>query len=275
MVEAIDDILARQPAATLDVSLNEGQIAAFEADGFTWVARITTDEEIAWLREVYDWLYEDKRRALKGAHFDLVRPYESEGEDRLPQILAPEKRLPSLTSTAFWNNGRRLAAQLMRLDPDRLQGWGHMIRKPPRIGGSLPWHQDEAYWDPSMVYRALGCWMPLDDATVQNGCMSFIPGSHRGDVRPHRHVGDDPRVHALFTTPDAADVVRSVAVPVSAGGAVFHASRTLHASGPNTTGRARRAYANEWQLAPQKADTTPQRPWMDEFKAAWAARQLD
>ena len=150
-----------------------------------------------------------------------------------------------------------------------------MIRKPPRIGDRLPWHQDEAYWDPSMVYRALGCWMPLDDATLENGCMSFIPGSHFGEVLPHRHVGDDPTVHALFTTPADADIARAAPVPVPAGGAVFHHCRTLHASGPNTTDRVRRAYANEWQLRPRKADATPDRPWMDEFKAAWASRKLD
>jgi len=274
-VEAIDDILARQPKASLEVSFTDAQISAFETLGYTSIERITTDEEVAWLREVYDWLFEDKRRALKGAHFDLVRPYDSGGEDRLPQIIAPEKRLPALTATAFWRNGRRLAAQLMRLDPELLEGWGHMIRKPPRIGETLPWHQDEAYWEPSLVYRALGCWLPLDDATVENGCMSFIPGSHRSEVLPHRHVGDDPTVHALFTTPADADIARASAVPVRAGGAVFHHSRTLHASGPNTTDRVRRAYANEWQLTPQKAALTPDRPWIAEGQAAWAARKLD
>jgi len=48
-----------------------------------------------------------------------------------------------------------------------------MIRKPPRIGDALPWHQDEANWDPQFVYRALGCWLPLDDATPENGAMKI------------------------------------------------------------------------------------------------------
>jgi len=275
IAEAVEDILARQPAATLEVTFSEADIAAFEGEGYVWIPRITTDEELAWLREVYDWLFEDKRRALRGAHFDLVRPYDSDGEDRLPQLLAPEKRLPSLTATAFWRNGRQLAAQLMRLDSELLEGWGHMIRKPPRIGETLPWHQDEAYWDPSLVYRALGCWMPLDDATEENGCMSFIPGSHASEVLPHRHVGDDPAVHALFTTPAEADIARAKPVPVPAGGAVFHHSRTLHASGPNTTAHVRRAYANEWQLTPQQAQAMPDRPWIAQGRTAWAARKLD
>jgi hypothetical protein len=274
MSEAIEDILARQPRTTFEVSLQPADVEAFETRGFTSIPRITTDEEVAWLGDLYDWLFAEKSRALTGAHFDLVRPYDSEGEDRLPQIIAPEKRLAELKETAFWRNGRRLAAQLMGVEPDVLDGWGHMIRKPPKIGEPLPWHQDEAYWEPSLVYRALGCWMPLDGATVENGCMSFIPGSHRSEVLPHRHVGDDPRVHALYTTPDQAEVARAVPVPTPAGGAVFHHSRTLHASGPNSTDKVRRAYANEWQLAPQEAEATPDRPWIAEGKAAWAARNL-
>jgi len=42
-MEAIDDILARQPAAKLEVSLNDAQIERFETQGYTWVERITTD----------------------------------------------------------------------------------------------------------------------------------------------------------------------------------------------------------------------------------------
>ncbi|HZZ90799.1 MAG TPA: phytanoyl-CoA dioxygenase family protein [Caulobacteraceae bacterium] len=272
MTDSPDDLFARQPQDVLEVSLGASDVEAFETKGFVSIPRITTDEEVAWLAELYDWLFTQRVQAVKGGHFDLVRPYDSEGEDRLPQLLMPEQRFPQLTKTLFFRNGRKLAAQLMRLDEHLLRGWGHMIRKPARVGEALPWHQDEAYWDPAMVYRALGSWLPLDDATPENGCMSFIPGSHRGEVLPHRHVGDDPRIHALFTTPATADVARAVPVPVAAGGAVFHHSRTLHASGPNRTEKARRAYANEWQLAPVKAETPADRTWIDEGQAAWAAR---
>ena len=270
----IDDILARQPKAAFRAQVGEAEVRSFRERGFTSVARITTDEEIAWLREVYDWLFADKSRALKGLHFDLARPYESEGEDRLPQIIAPEQVVPALKTTAFWRNGRHVASLCMGVDEEHLHGWGHMIRKAARIGAPLPWHQDEAYWDPGMIYRAMGSWLALDDATLENGCMSFIPGSHGSDVLAHRHVNDDPAVHALFTEPDPADIARAVAVPVRAGGAVFHHSRTLHGSGPNTTDKPRRAWANEWQLAPAKAATVRDAPWMDEHRKAWAARSV-
>ena len=275
MNDTLDALFARRPEATLEVSLTAADIDAFETHGFVSIPRITTDEVVAWLGELYDWLFNGKAEAFRGGHFDLVRPYDSEGEDRLPQLLAPEQRFTQLKQTTFWRNGRRLAAQLMQLDECLLRGWGHMIRKPALVGEALPWHQDEAYWDPALIYRALGCWLPLDDATVENGCMSYIPGSHRSEVLPHRHVGDDPRVHALFTSPAHADLAQAVPVPLPAGGAVFHHSRAVHSSGPNRTDKARRAYANEWQLAPVKAEVAPIRPWIDEGAAAWAARNFN
>ena len=62
--------------------------------------------------------------------------------------------------------------------------------KPPKVGSAKPPHQDSAYWTnidpPSLVI----CWMPLDDATEENGCMRFIPGSHQLGVIEHKHLED-------------------------------------------------------------------------------------
>ena len=145
-----------------------------------------------------------------------------------------------------------------------------MIRKPPRLGGELPWHQDEAYWDPAFDYTALGVWMPLDAATPESGCMSFIPGSHRSEVRKHRHIGDDPAVHGLFT--DDVDPALAVAVPLPAGGASFHSCRMLHYSCPNVSDRARRAWANEFQLPPLRRAVPYERPWVEEGRREFERR---
>ncbi len=269
----LDDLLARRPDARFEVAFGPTQLEEFETRGFTHVSRITTDEELAWLGELYDWLFRERIQAVPGGYFDLSRPYESAGEDLQPQILSPEALVPDLRKTALFQNGRRLASVLLRQPLESVRGWGHMIRKPARIGAPLPWHQDEAYWDPGYDYRALGCWMPLDPATHESGCMSFIPGSHRGDVRKHRHVGDDPTVHALFT--DEVDDSLAVAVPLAPGGAILHACRTLHSSGPNVSHHVRRAYANEFQIRPVKRDTPYDRPWVTEGQEAWERRFKD
>jgi len=269
-MESFASVLARQPEIDFTPRLSADHIAEFRERGFTAIERITSDEEIAWLGDLYDLLFGERTQPVPGGYFDLVRPYDSPGDDLQPQIIAPEVRFEELRRTAFWRNGKTVAAALLGVDASALRGWGHMILKPPRIGGSLPWHQDEGYWDPGFDYVALGCWMPLDPATVESGCMSFIPGSHRGEVRVHRHPDDDPTVHALII--DDIDASTAVPVPVAAGGAVFHHCRIVHSSGPNRSARVRRAYANEWQLEPAPRPTPASRPWIDAGKRAWEER---
>jgi phytanoyl-CoA dioxygenase PhyH len=269
----LDELMTRRPTTEFAAELSQKNLDEFRERGFTSIARITTDEELEWLGQVYDLLFEERVQPVPGGYIDLIRPYDSKGGDLQPQIIVPETRYAELRRTQFWRNGRQLASKLLGVEAKDLRGWGHMIRKPPRVGDSLPWHQDEAYWDPGFEYVALGCWMPLDPATVESGCMSFIPGSHRGDVRTHRHLGDDPAVHALVI--DDVDASSAVPMPVAVGGAVFHHCRILHRSGPNRSARVRRAYSNEWQLPPVKRETAmPARPWIDEGKRAWEERDL-
>jgi len=273
MTSTLDELMTQRPQADFPVLITDAQIAEFRERGFIRIDRITSDNELVWLGEVYDRLFEERVQSVPGGYFDLTRPYDSAGEDHQPQIIMPEARYRELRKTAFYRNGRFIAAHLLGVESTNLRGWGHMIRKPAITGGPLPWHQDEAYWDPAFDYVALGCWMPLDPATVESGCMSFIPGSHRGDVRKHRHLGDDPAVHALVV--EDVDTSAGVPVPVEAGGAVFHHCRILHCSGSNRSSRVRRAYANEWQLDPVRRETAlPDRPWIDEGKRAWENRAI-
>jgi ectoine hydroxylase-related dioxygenase (phytanoyl-CoA dioxygenase family) len=259
------------PASSFEVRLTAEQVAAFHRDGFTHVERITTDEELEWLEPIYACLFEGQG-AFLGGYFDLARPYDSEGEDLAPQVLVPEHRFPQLLATTTLRNAIAIAAQLLDRPVDAISSWGHMILKPPRVGSELPWHQDEAYWDPAMRYRALGCWVPLDPASVESGCMHFVPGSHTGAVRPHRHIGDDPTVHGLVT--DGIDDELGVPVPLDPGGATFHHCRTLHRTTPNVSDRPRRAWANELQVEPVPAAEAADRPWVSEGKEAWDRRSV-
>jgi hypothetical protein len=143
--------------------------------------------------------------------------------------------------------GQGLRSPVRRADADGPRRYFELSRPydSPGVGAPLPWHQDEAYWDPEFNYVALGSWTPLDPATLESGCMRFIPGSHCGDVRTHRHVGDDPTVHGLYAP--GIDPSCAVALPILPGGVIFHHCRILHSPGPNRSDRVRRAYANEWQ----------------------------
>lgn len=239
------------------LSLTPAQIAFYRENGYLALEQITTNEEVAWLREIYDRLFVSRAGREDGNQFDLGGTDEENKEATLPQILSPSKYAPELKQGLFRANALHAARQL--LGPDAAPRGEHAIFKPAGVGAPTPWHQDEAYWDPNFEYDSISIWIPLQEATLENGCMHFVPGSHRSEILPHHSIGHDPRVHGLEV--DSADVTKAVACPLKPGGATIHHNRTLHYAGANTSDIPRRAYIVGFGL-PNKPSPTPRRfPW--------------
>lgn len=260
----IEDLMRRRPRRPYAPRLPKDAKEQFWEDGFFTIKQITTEEEVVWLRDVYDCLFSGEAGAF--VMRDVNTRMDAQRGDRISQIIRPENTLPDLKETIFWRNSRRLSAQLLGLDIGEMDGWGHMVRKAPRDTEEVPWHQDEGYWDPHFDYLALGVWMPLDPATVESGCMSMIPGSHKGPVLEHKLTNDDPAVTVIYC--DKVDAKKAVPRPVPIGGASFHHCRTLHWSGPNRTDNVRRAYVNEWQAVPVRREAPHDRGWWFKRNAA-------
>ncbi|HVQ91707.1 MAG TPA: phytanoyl-CoA dioxygenase family protein [Mycobacteriales bacterium] len=113
----------------------------------------------------------------------------------------------------------------------------HAFYKPAGKGeaSNLVLHQDNRYWhlDPP---TAATIWVALDDATVANGCVHYVLGSHtRGRIGHERTDPDSVLVEAVTDE-------EAVPYPVPAGSALIHHAQTLHGSPPNTTPWPRRAY---------------------------------
>lgn len=252
-------------------SVTEEEVVRFQEQGFLSWGAITDEEELEWLRSLYDDLFRERSGERDGLYFDLAGSRGHDGRDVLPQILMPEQMVPELLETRFRRNARQIAARLLNVPEEELTDGGHMILKPPHYGHETPWHQDEAYWDPHVLPRSVSAWMPLDAATVESGCMHFIPGSHRKGIVPHRHIGNDPTVHGLVT--DHVNTRHAIACPLSPGGATFHHCRTLHYAGPNRTEHPRRAYILVLNAPPQRPDVPDHRPWLDEERRALEALQ--
>jgi len=221
------------------VTLTEEQIAFYHENGFLAIDAITTPEEVERLRGVYDRLFEQKAGRAEGNQFDLAGTDEEGKPAALPQILGPRKYAPELAETLYEANARAISEQL--LGPGITFTGDHAIFKPAGVGAPTPWHQDEAYWDPNLDYHSLSVWMPLQEATLENGCMVFLPGSHKREITPHQSIGGDTRVHGLEML-DAVDEAKAVACPLPAGGATFHDARTMHFTGANRSQIPRRAY---------------------------------
>lgn len=113
----------------------------------------------------------------------------------------------------------------------------HAFYKPAGKGAAsgLALHQDNRYWHLEPP-QAGTLWIALDDATVENGCVHYVPGSHRwGRVE---HV----RPHPDATLLEAVGDEQATPYPVPAGAALFHHAQVLHGSPPNRTARPRRGY---------------------------------
>jgi phytanoyl-CoA hydroxylase len=124
-------------------------------------------------------------------------------------------------------------------DPVILQSM--YIFKPPRIGGEVYCHQDSTflYTEPE---SCTGFWFALEDATINNGCMHFIPGAHKGPLKELHFRGDDGKM--AFRTLDSTPWPDDATVPAEArtGTLVIFDGRAPHLSGPNLSEKSRHAY---------------------------------
>ncbi len=262
------------PDADLTVTPTADEVEFFAENGFLVVDRITTDEEIDWLAELYEHIFDPANTDGPGAPINRGTEDDRSAErPLLQQAFMPEFRYPQLLETVYNRNARTYAAALLQVDIGELSSWGHMIRKAPG-GREAPWHQDEAYWESELEYHALGCWLPLHEVTVEMGAMQFVAGSHRRGVLDHEPLHGDVELHLLVADIeiDPDDVV---ACPLPKGGATFHSQRTLHFTAENQTDRPRLAFPTEFQVAPVWREVPAERPWVDAWRDAGHPAILD
>jgi hypothetical protein len=250
--------------------LTSDAIRSFWEQGFLAIPEISTAQEVDRLRGVYDRLFAQRAGWHKGDFFDFAGPDTPERAPVLPQLLEPSRYEPSLKTSAFRSNALAIARQL--LGPSAELVFEHAMLKPARTGAETPWHQDEAFFPIYTDYQSITIWMPLQPVDLVNGCMQFIAGSHKGSVLPHRHLNNDPRLHALEVC--GVDVSQAVSCPLPAGGATVHHCRTLHHSGPNLSDGPRRAYALGFGVRSRKFRLLTDFPWNAE-RATERTRRAD
>lgn len=115
-------------------------------------------------------------------------------------------------------------------------------------GGPIVLHQDFPYWadQTSGASRVATAMLFLDDATIDNGCLEVVPGSHREGLRDRRAIDG---FGSLEIDSERYDRSRLVALPVSAGAVVYFGPFLVHRSLPNRTGADRRALLYSYQPA--------------------------
>jgi ectoine hydroxylase-related dioxygenase (phytanoyl-CoA dioxygenase family) len=136
---------------------------------------------------------------------------------------------------AFTEPARQLLGGPVRFWHDQL------FVKPPHDGGIVAWHQDYSYWTRTKPVAHLTCWIGLDDSTRENGCVHYIPGSHKWNLLPRGSLADnmDAVFHRL--TEDQKQQFHPVPIELRAGEASFHHPMMIHGSFENRSDCPRRA----------------------------------
>ena len=245
--------------------LSKAEKKRLSKDGFLTLSGFVDPEELAVIRRVFDHLFETNAGWEDGNKFDLAGTDDS-GPPKLPQILKPSRYAPELLDLKVVQRVREITMDYFACES--VEMGEHMILKPPYRGEVTPWHQDQAYHDPAMDERSMNFWMPLDATDEANGCMQYVPGSHKLDVLPHHSIGDDPRIHGLEVDSPEQLAKNVVACPMNAGDAVIHLPTTLHFAGRNSTPRRRRAYIVSMVAPGQPRSTPVDNYWMREKRTS-------
>jgi ectoine hydroxylase-related dioxygenase (phytanoyl-CoA dioxygenase family) len=130
----------------------------------------------------------------------------------------------------------RMGATLAGIDGIRI--WHDQALIKPPYGNPTAWHLDDPYW--SFDSRnSLSVWVALDDASIANGCLWYLPGTHK--TATYQNVGIGQNLGELFSVYPEWKTIEPVAGPCRAGSMVWHNGLTAHAAGANMSIRPRRA----------------------------------
>jgi ectoine hydroxylase-related dioxygenase (phytanoyl-CoA dioxygenase family) len=240
--------------------VGEAQRTAFERDGYLVLDGLVDAAELARVHELTHRLVAARAGWDRGDFFDLVGNDKDDDAPAMPQLLMPQRYAPELARNALRDAAARIAAELLG-EPATAEG-EHVICKPPRTGPPTPLHQDEAFWSAATEYRSVSIWFPMCDAVPGNGCLRFVPGSHRGPVLDHHSFAGDPTNNSLELAAPERFAPRDA--PCRAGGATVHHCRTIHGAYANRSDAPRLAYIFGFGLAARRRAAPRSFPWQDE-----------
>lgn len=141
----------------------------------------------------------------------------------------------------LWNPAFLVPAAQLLAGPVRF--WhDQLFCKPARDGGVVAWHQDYSYWTRTGPMAHLTCWIGLDKSTRDNGCLQYVPGSHRWELLPITGLaGDMQAIGRVLSDEQMRALENPVYVELERGEAAFHHPLMVHGSRENRTERPRRA----------------------------------
>jgi ectoine hydroxylase-related dioxygenase (phytanoyl-CoA dioxygenase family) len=218
--------------------LSDDQIDFFHSNGYLAGVRVLGDEQIEALRSALKELMHPEQAS--NPLFYEFHLNESSDDDKTLFHALGAWRVSEAFHDLIFNRGFTVPAEQLLGGPVRF--WhDQLFVKPARHGGIVAWHQDYSYWTRTKPIAHLTCWIGLDDSTKENGCVHYVPGSHKWDLLPRGSLADD--MNAVFErlTIEQRENFKPVAIELKAGEASFHHPMLIHGSFENRSDKPRRA----------------------------------
>ena len=218
--------------------LTEEQISFFEENGYLAGVRVLSDEQVDRLCKQLDLLMDPQS---PGNH--LFHEFHS-NESKDPALVLFHAlgawRIQPGFHDLLWNPAFIIPAMQLLGGPIRF--WhDQLFCKPAFHGGVVAWHQDYSYWTRTTPLAHLTCWIGLDDSTRDNGCLQYIPGSHRWPDLPITGLTGEMEAIREILTEEQKRLFKPVHIELRRGECTFHHARTIHGSEANLTPNPRRA----------------------------------
>jgi ectoine hydroxylase-related dioxygenase (phytanoyl-CoA dioxygenase family) len=218
--------------------LTDEQVRFFHETGYLSGIRILSEEQVDTLREELQGLF-DPRHPGNGL-FHEFHTNESPDPSRVLFHALGAWRITPGFHDLLWHPAFTVPASQLLGGPVRF--WhDQLFCKPALHGGVVAWHQDYSYWTRTTPMTHLTCWIGLDDATRDNGCLHYVPGSHRWELLPITGLAGDMDAIRTVLSPEQREKFKPVAIELKKGEAAFHHPLMVHGSFANSTERQRRA----------------------------------
>jgi ectoine hydroxylase-related dioxygenase (phytanoyl-CoA dioxygenase family) len=229
------------------MQLNDEQRRDFREKGFFVVRGIVPAETMAQVRnEILNFVENPGERSDVLSEERAVKQGEQREGIARYRKLERMGRYNEFIWNAYYSNPQVLEFVRQFIGDDILIKYDSVFLKPARKGGSTPWHQDIGLWRDDNV-NAFNCWIAVESATKENGCLQLVPGTHREGLVEHVIYPDS--LHEELPREVVAARLKQQEVfhaELQPGDAVMWQSYLWHYSPPNLSNHSRIGMGAVW-----------------------------
>ncbi len=221
--------------------LSNEQVEQFNTIGYVSGIKLLEEDQVAQLNQELLSIMDPQHR-----NHDLLYEFhtnESEDPDRIIFHSLGHWRMTPGFHDVLWNPAFVMAAYQL-LGEKGVRFWhDQLFCKPARHGGVVAWHQDYSYWTRTTPMQHLTAWIGLDDSSLDNGCLQYIPGSQNWGLLDKPSLTGEMKGLTEFLNEDQAKALENpTPIEMAKGHAAFHHPLLVHGSFENNSDRPRRAF---------------------------------